>query len=51
MQHAFSTYFLAYGEGQFASTATGVFLGLLTAVLFCLLLIFYAANTYPANRP
>lgn len=46
MQHIF----LAYGEGQFSSTATGVFLGLLVTVSFCVLLIFYAANTYPADR-
>jgi hypothetical protein len=42
--------FLAYGEGQFASTATGVLFGLITAVSFCALVIIYAANTYPANR-
>lgn len=46
MQHIF----FAYGEGQFTSTGTGVFFGLLVAVLFCILLIVYAANTYPANR-
>ncbi len=46
MQHIY----LAYGEGQFASTATGVFFGLITAVSFCALLIIYAANTYPINR-
>jgi hypothetical protein len=43
-------FYLAYGEGQFASTATGVFFGLITAVSFCVLLIIYAANTYPSNR-
>lgn len=42
--------FLAYGEGQFAQTASGVFLGLLVATSFCLVLIAYASNTYPANR-
>mgnify|MGYP001770824602 CR=1 FL=1 len=46
MQHIY----LAYGEGQFASTATGVFFGLITAVSFCALFIIYAANTYPADR-
>jgi glycerol-3-phosphate acyltransferase PlsY len=43
--------FLAYGEGQFASTATGVTLGVLAAVLFCVFLVLYASSTYPANRP
>jgi glycerol-3-phosphate acyltransferase PlsY len=42
--------FFAYGEGQFASTATGVVLGVLAAVTCCVLLGVYAAYTYPANR-
>ncbi|AFY77236.1 MAG: hypothetical protein IGR93_21955 [Hydrococcus sp. C42_A2020_068] len=45
-----SSIFFAYGEGQFSSTATGITLGLLAAVLFCVLLGVYAAYTYPANR-
>lgn len=43
--------FFAYGEGQFASTATGMVLGLLAAVTFCVLFGIYAASTYPVNKP
>jgi hypothetical protein len=43
-------YYFAYGEGQFAATATGVVFGLLAAFLLCVLLIAYASSTYPANR-
>ncbi len=42
--------FLAYGEGQFAFTASGVSLGLLVFVLSCLAFIIYSYRTYPADR-
>jgi len=43
-------YYFAYGEGQFASTATGVLFGLLAAFFLCVLFIVYASSTYPADR-
>ncbi|WP_169614311.1 hypothetical protein [Nodosilinea sp. P-1105] len=42
--------YLAYGEGQTASTAGGVFLALLVATLGCLGFIFYGYKTYPSDR-
>jgi glycerol-3-phosphate acyltransferase PlsY len=47
---AMSHIFLAYGEGEFAATATGVFLGVSALVVLCVLLGIYAVNTYPADR-
>lgn len=41
---------LAYGEGQFASTASGITLSLLAVLLFLVLLGVYVWNTYPADR-
>ncbi|MGJ3253421.1 MAG: hypothetical protein ACFE0J_20135 [Elainellaceae cyanobacterium] len=43
--------YLAYGEGQSASTATGVFAGLVVLVLLCVLVGVYSYKTYPADRP
>jgi hypothetical protein len=43
--------FLAYGEGHFASTATEIAFSLFLVVLFCVFLGFYAAKTYPSDRP
>lgn len=39
-----------YGEGQFASTGLGVFLGLLVFAAGCIAFIIYGAITYPADR-
>lgn len=43
-------YYLAYGEGEFATTATGVFSGLFVLAVGCIAFILYAYRTYPANR-
>jgi hypothetical protein len=43
-------FYLAYGEGQISSTASGIFLGLLILTLGCLAFIFYGYKTYPADR-
>lgn len=42
--------FFAYGEGQFATTATGIASGLLVVVILLVLLGIYANNTYPSDR-
>lgn len=42
--------FFAYGEGQFATTATGIASGLLTVVILLVLMGVYASNTYPSDR-
>ncbi|MBE9112804.1 hypothetical protein IQ273_25785 [Nodosilinea sp. LEGE 07298] len=42
--------YLAYGEGQAASTASGIFLALVVFTLGCLAFIFYGYKTYPADR-
>lgn len=44
------TVYLAYGEGQAASTAGGLFMALVVFTLGCLAFIFYGYKTYPANR-
>jgi hypothetical protein len=43
-------FYLAYGEGQISSTASGIFLSLLLLTLGCVAFIFYGARTYPADR-
>ena len=42
--------FFAYGEGQFASTATGIASGLLVLAILLVLLGIYASQTYPSDR-
>lgn len=42
--------FFAYGEGQFATTATGIASGLLALVILLVLLGIYASKTYPSGR-
>jgi hypothetical protein len=42
--------FFAYGEGQFAITATGIASGLLVLVILLVLLGIYASKTYPSDR-
>lgn len=42
--------YFAYGEGQFASTATGIASGLLALALLLILLGVYASKTYPSDR-
>lgn len=39
-----------YGQGQFASTGTSIFIGLVVFTLTCLALIFYGATTYPKDQ-
>ncbi len=39
-----------YGQGQFASTGTSIFVGLVVFALICLALIFYGATTYPKDQ-
>lgn len=41
---------LAYGEGHFGSTATGVFGGLVALVGGCVALVAYAYKTYPEGQ-
>ena len=43
-------YYLAYGEGQFSSTANGVFLGLVVFVVCCITFVIYSYRTYPLDR-
>jgi hypothetical protein len=42
--------FFAYGEGQFATTATGIASGLLMLAILLILLGVYASQTYPSDR-
>ncbi|ASC70148.1 hypothetical protein XM38_010780 [Halomicronema hongdechloris C2206] len=42
--------YLAYGEAQFGSTASGVFLGVTIFALACIAFIIYGYRTYPADR-
>ncbi|MGF1519620.1 MAG: hypothetical protein ACFCVB_17710 [Nodosilinea sp.] len=46
----FPVFYLAYGEGQAASTTGGIFLALVVFTLGCLAFIFYGYKTYPADR-
>jgi hypothetical protein len=39
--------YLAYGEGQFATTATGIVSGLLALAILLVLFGVYASKTYP----
>lgn len=41
--------FFAYGEGQFATTATGIASGLLVLAILLVLLGAYANKTYPSD--
>ena len=41
--------FFAYGEGQFASTATGIAFGLVTLAILLALFGVYASRTYPED--
>ncbi|MGF1567462.1 MAG: hypothetical protein ACFCVD_05235 [Nodosilinea sp.] len=43
-------FYLAYGEGQIASTASTIFLSLLLFAIGCLAFIIYGYKTYPADR-
>lgn len=43
-------FYLAYGEGQFGSTATGVFSGLVSLLGCCIVFGVYAYKTYPTDR-
>ncbi len=41
--------YFAYGEGQFATTATGIASGLLVLVILLVLFGVYASKTYPSD--
>ncbi|MBE7379965.1 MAG: hypothetical protein F6J95_000960 [Leptolyngbya sp. SIO1E4] len=43
-------FYLAYGEGQFGSTATGIALGLIALVVGCIIFGVYSYRTYPMDR-
>ena len=43
-------FYLAYGEGQISSTASGVFLGLVVFVVGCLAFGVYSYRTYPVDK-
>lgn len=43
-------FYLAYGEGQAATTANGVFLGLAAFVIGCVTFGIFAYRTYPIDR-
>lgn len=44
-------FYLAYGEGQSSTTASGVFSGLAVFVISCVIFGVFAYKTYPADRP
>lgn len=43
-------FYFAYGEGQFSSTANGVFSGLLVFVVCCIAFGVFAYRNYPVDR-
>ncbi len=43
-------FYLAYGEGQIASTSSGIFVSLLIFTLGCVAFILYGYRTYPSDR-
>lgn len=43
-------FLLAFGEGNYTSTAQGIVLSLLVVVMFCVMLGVYAVRTYPKGR-
>ncbi|MBE9070345.1 hypothetical protein IQ260_27250 [Leptolyngbya cf. ectocarpi LEGE 11479] len=43
-------FYLAYGEGQSATTATGVFSGLIVFVISCVIFGVFAYRSYPIDR-
>ena len=43
-------FYLAYGEGQFSTTANGVFFGLVLFVIGCVTFGIFAYRTYPIDR-
>ena len=43
-------FYLAYGEGQFGATATGVFSALVLLLVFFIGLGAYAYTTYPTDQ-
>jgi hypothetical protein len=47
MSHAV---YLAYGEGQFASTANGIFIGLAVLFIGCVVFGIYSYQTYPSDK-
>ena len=46
----FHTVYLAYGEGQFGSTANGIFSGLIVLVIGCIVFGIYSYQTYPNDK-
>jgi hypothetical protein len=43
-------FLLAFGEGNYTSTAQGIVLSLLTVVVIFVILSVYAVRTYPKGR-
>ncbi|MEM6521224.1 MAG: hypothetical protein AAF722_18045 [Cyanobacteria bacterium P01_C01_bin.70] len=43
-------FYLAYGEGQFSSTASGIFSALVVFVICCVAFGLYSYQTYPNER-
>lgn len=43
-------FYLAYGEGQFASTASGILSALIVSVIGCLAFGLYSYQTYPKDK-
>jgi len=44
------SFYLAYGEGQISSTASGVFSGLIVFVIGCIIFGVYSYQTYPVDK-
>ncbi|MBE9078929.1 hypothetical protein IQ241_16785 [Romeria aff. gracilis LEGE 07310] len=43
-------FYLAYGEGQFGATASGVFLGIAGLVIGCVAFVLLSYKAYPADQ-
>lgn len=43
-------FYLAYGEGQFGTTASGIFSGLIVFVICCIVFGVYSYRTYPMDK-
>ncbi|MEO0374617.1 MAG: hypothetical protein AAF329_08340, partial [Cyanobacteria bacterium P01_A01_bin.17] len=45
-----SLFYLAFGEGQFSTTASGVFSGLAVFVVCCIVFVVLAYRNYPVDQ-
>lgn len=43
-------FYLAYGEGQFGTTANGIFSGLTVFVICCVVFVVLSYRNYPLDR-